>query len=410
VGDVTVTEGPSGAGATATLTLTLSQAATIATSVAWTTVNGTGIAGVDYVAASGIATFAAGSTAAQITVSVIGDAAAELDETFSVALVNPTGLTIGRDAGTVTVRNDDAGTPGGGTGRTLSIGHATVTETDKSTSVTITVTLSSASSTAVTVQYATANGTALAGSDYTASSGTLTFSAGQTSKTFTITILGDRTRESTETFTITLSNPVGATIANATGTVTVFDNDGALTAAAAPSGDASASLLTQSALDPVVASAKAAWLSVDPDADFTGVTVSVGDLPELQLGFTDERSITIDATAAGWGWSLAGPGAVDLYSVVLHELGHALGLDHEEDGVMAPELVTGRTLALVPSARSIEPARTVELEIRGELRLIQAPLPLRIGSAAQPIKAPAAGLLRAPRAKTVRAGTARRLR
>jgi hypothetical protein len=396
-GDATVIEGSAGS-VTATVTLTLSKAATMATSVAWTTVNGTGLAGVDYVAASGIATFAAGATKAQISLSVLGDALVEADETFWVALLGPSGLNIGRDAAAVAIVNDD---------RSVSIGNATVTETNTSTTVTVTVTLSLAAESTITVQYATANGTAVAGSDYTATSGTLTFSAGQTSKTIVITILGNKTRESTESFKVNLSNTVGAAIGNGTGTVTIYDDDGALTAASAPSGSASAPLLTQSALDPVVESAKAAWLSADPDANLSGVTVSIGDLPELQLGFTEGLAITIDATAAGWGW-----GSVDLYSVVLHELGHALGLDHEEDGVMAAELAAGDTLLLTPGARSVEPARTVELEVRTEVRFVRAPLPSRIegSSPTRLIKAPAASLLRPSRAKMVRAGTARRLR
>ena len=299
VGDVTVTEGGPGAGATATVTLTLSQAATTATSVAWTTVNGTGTAGADYIASSGIATFAAGSTTAQITVSVVGDSVSELDELFSIALLGTTKLNLGRDAATVTILNDDK--------PSLSVTDATITEGNTgSANVTLTVALSAVYSGTVTVSYATVAGTAWAGSDYTAVSGTLTFSSGQTSKTVTIAVIGNLTHESTETFTLQLSNPIGATIAKGTGTVTIVDNDGALTASAAAPAGTAAPLLTQSALDAAVSSAKAEWLSADPDADFSGVTISISDLPELQLGLTDGRAITIDATAAGWGWGTSG--------------------------------------------------------------------------------------------------------
>ena len=54
------------------------------------------------------------------------------------------------------------------------------------------------------------------------------------------------------------------------------------------------------------------------------------------LGQTIGSAITIDATAAGWGWS-----AMDLHTVLLHELGHALGLVHEPEGVMADKLAPG---------------------------------------------------------------------
>ena len=66
IGDVSIAEGTQAAPGTATLTLTLSQAATVATSVAWRTVDGTAVAGADYASRSGTATFAAGATTAQI--------------------------------------------------------------------------------------------------------------------------------------------------------------------------------------------------------------------------------------------------------------------------------------------------------------------------------------------------------
>jgi hypothetical protein len=89
------------------------------------------------------------------------------------------------------------------------------------------VTRSGGSAGAVTVQYATTNGTALAGSDYTATSGTLTFAAGETSKAFSIPILNDAVPESAESFTIALSNPAGgATLGSPqSATVTIVDDD-----------------------------------------------------------------------------------------------------------------------------------------------------------------------------------------
>ena len=91
-----------------------------------------------------------------------------------------------------------------------------------------TVTLSKAATSPVTVNYATSNGTATAGQDYVANTGTITFAAGETSKTINVAINGDATVESDETFTVTLSNPsAGATIkiATATGTITNDDAD-----------------------------------------------------------------------------------------------------------------------------------------------------------------------------------------
>src|SRR5262249_44467695 len=92
---------------------------------------------------------------------------------------------------------------------------------------TITVTRTGGSNVPVSVNYATSNGTALAGSDYTATSGTLNFAAGETSKTFTIPITNDTAVENPETVTLTLSNPTrGATPASAaTATLTIISDD-----------------------------------------------------------------------------------------------------------------------------------------------------------------------------------------
>jgi hypothetical protein len=88
-----------------------------------------------------------------------------------------------------------------------------------------TVTLSAASSRAVHVDYATANGTATAGSDYNAASGKLTFPTGQTSQTFVVNVRGDTTPEPNETFFVNLTNPDNATIAKAQGTATIQNDD-----------------------------------------------------------------------------------------------------------------------------------------------------------------------------------------
>jgi sugar lactone lactonase YvrE len=87
----------------------------------------------------------------------------------------------------------------------------------------VTVTLSAASSSPVTVQYATADGTALAGTDYTAQSGTVTFAPGQTSRLVLLVTHYDPTPDGNETFSVQLSNPTGATIGTGTATVTIVD-------------------------------------------------------------------------------------------------------------------------------------------------------------------------------------------
>ena len=88
-----------------------------------------------------------------------------------------------------------------------------------------TATLSHASSRTVTVDYATSDGTAVAGSDYTAASGTLTFNAGDTSQTVQVTVLTDSEDESQETLTLTLSNPTRPRWTTLTGTGTIENGE-----------------------------------------------------------------------------------------------------------------------------------------------------------------------------------------
>jgi len=90
---------------------------------------------------------------------------------------------------------------------------------------TFTVTLSAPSTLPVTVNYATANGTALAGSDYTAASGTITFAPGQTSQTIIVKTLDDTAYEGSATFVVNLSSPTGAIITDSQGVATIQDND-----------------------------------------------------------------------------------------------------------------------------------------------------------------------------------------
>ena len=109
----------------------------------------------------------------------------------------------------------------------LAVADATVAEASEGVpaSLDFVVTLSGASSGTVTVDYATSDGTATAGSDYTAASGKLTFTAGQTSKTVSVTVLDDAHDEGSETLTFTLSNASGAPVSDATATGTITNTD-----------------------------------------------------------------------------------------------------------------------------------------------------------------------------------------
>jgi hypothetical protein len=117
---------------------------------------------------------------------------------------------------------EDRLTPAG----TFSIGDITIVEGNTGTlNAMVPVMLTGAHGNNVTVEYKTADGTATAGSDYSAVSGRLTFNKNQTSKSIAIPILGDRLIESNETFTVRLANAKGASIADGVGVVTIADNE-----------------------------------------------------------------------------------------------------------------------------------------------------------------------------------------
>ena len=155
----------------------------------------------------------------------------------------------------------------------------------------------------------------------------------------------------------TAADPTSGSTAPATTETTTPDSTLLPTAdpAANPGSGRSPPALTAAELDPVVAAATAEWIAARPDADFTGLTVSIDDLAGMQLGYTVGTTVTIDLDAAGWGWDVSG-GAADshmsLHAVVLHELGHVLGLEHGDEGIMQPSLHPGETRDLVAPVAS----------------------------------------------------------
>ncbi len=96
-------------------------------------------------------------------------------------------------------------------------------------SATVVVTLSRASSSEVTLDYQTTDGTALAGEDYTTTSGTLTIAAGETSGNFSIPITDDSNNEALESFSVNFSNAVNATLGKTSTKISIEDNDAAST-------------------------------------------------------------------------------------------------------------------------------------------------------------------------------------
>ena len=222
ISDRTVTEGNAGT-TNAVFNVTLSPPATGPVSLNYATVAGTATAGSDFNATSGVLNWSAGQSSKTITVQVIGDTLDESDETFTVQLSGASGADIIDGSGAGLILDDDGVS-------SLVVDDQTVLEGNSGTrDAVFTVTLSPASPQQVTVNYATANGTATAGVDFDAASGSLVFAPGQTVKTVAVHVRGDTIDEGVEeTFTLALSNPQNANIADGSGAGVITDDDSAI--------------------------------------------------------------------------------------------------------------------------------------------------------------------------------------
>ena len=211
VDEASVIEGHSGA-RDAVFTVFLSHASSGTVSVEYRTIDGSALAGSDYSTTSGTLVFAPGETSKTIAVPVLGDGAPEPDESFQVMLSGAANAILDpRDVGS-TVRvngaivNDDPQQQISIVGTEMAEGNS------GSTNLAFTVLLSDAMTVPVTVSYVTENTSAVAGSDYTAVSGTLTFNPGETAKPILVPVLGDTVPEADESFRVRLLNPVNASL------------------------------------------------------------------------------------------------------------------------------------------------------------------------------------------------------
>ena len=205
IGSVSVTEGNTGL-TNAVFPVTLSAPSVQDILVSYSTAGGTATSNVDFQRSSGMLLFVpAGTTSATITIRVFGDFQIESDEQFVVILQSASNATINNATGTGTIVNDDSN------GK-LKFNSPTYSATEDAGSIVVSVARAEGATGTVTVDYSTSNGTASVGSDYTATSGTLTFNQGEISKSFSIPIISDNVFESDETVNITLSNPTGGAI------------------------------------------------------------------------------------------------------------------------------------------------------------------------------------------------------
>ncbi|MBE9217568.1 beta strand repeat-containing protein [Dolichospermum flos-aquae] len=184
------------------------------------TITGTATNGTDYSQLTGTATFAAGSTTTTITVTPTDDLIFEGNETVTLTLATGTGYTLGTaQTATVTIADNDAIPQ-------VSINDLTITEGNSGTrSANFIVSLSNPNSQTISVNYQTVDDDATtANNDYVATTGTITFTPGQTTKTLPITINGDTVGEINEAFTVLLTNAVNATLAKDEG-IGIIRND-----------------------------------------------------------------------------------------------------------------------------------------------------------------------------------------
>ncbi|HMR63279.1 MAG TPA: choice-of-anchor D domain-containing protein [Anaerolineae bacterium] len=220
IADVTVSEGDSGS-VSAIFPVSLSAQSGRTVTVNPATADNTAATPADYTSTGGTLTFNPGMISRTFTVPVQGDSVDEANESFFVNLSGPTNATLGDSQGLGTI-NDDDPPP------TLAISDAGLVEGDiGSKTAVFTVTLTGATSQVVTVNYATANGSATVPSDYAATSGSLTFPVGTVARTINVTINSDILAEPDEDFLVNLSGATNAVIADGQGRGLIQTDDSA---------------------------------------------------------------------------------------------------------------------------------------------------------------------------------------
>lgn len=301
INDPSQTEGNAGT-APLTFTVLLSNPSAVDVTVNYGTADGTATAPADYAATLGTLTIPAGQLSGSIVVNVVGDTIDEPNETLFVDLTAPTNATIADGQGQGTIVDDD-GAP------TVSINDVTLPEGNGGTTpFTFTVTLSNLSATNVTVNYATADNTAVAPGDYAATSGTLIIPAGQLTGTVPVNVVGDTAFEGNETFFVSLTAPTGASLGRAQGVGTITNDDGPVAdvsitktgPAAAPPGASITYNITVSNAGPQAASNVVVTDVLPAGTTFVSATASQGT-----CSGTTTVTCTLGAIASGANATIA---------------------------------------------------------------------------------------------------------
>lgn len=320
------TPSPQTEGGQITFPVTLSASSAQTITVAYSTSGGTATSNSDYTAASGTLTFSAGQTSKTITVTTLDDAAVETsNETFTVTLGTAqtsggTAITKTTSSGTGTIADNDTSTPPTGS-QVLSVSDATPDPVSEGGNATFTFKLSRAASAQTWISYSTSDGTATAGSDYTAASGTVIgIAQGQTTATASVAVTSDSTTEPNETFHVSIdavSSDDSALIAigEGSGMATISDTGGG--GGQPPSGltvsvsDASPSSISEggNATFTVTLSAAApsqVWVSYHTQAgtatsgsDYTAASGAVVGIAQGQTSTTFTVATTNDSSTEG---------------------------------------------------------------------------------------------------------------
>lgn len=190
--------------------------------VGYATADGTAVAGVDYQAASGTLYFTNGIGTNTISVPILNNSQVLGDHTFTVNLLNPTapGKLVTPSSQTVTIVDNNSG---------LSFSSPVYNVLKTGAAATITVVRTDYTNVTSAVHFSTADGTAVGGTDYIATNGVLTFTNGEISKNFSVTVLANTTVQPDKTVLLQLSDPTNAfLIAPYAATLTIHDTTGSL--------------------------------------------------------------------------------------------------------------------------------------------------------------------------------------
>lgn len=289
VGNASATEGSN-----LSFTVTKSGTTSDSCTVNYATANNSAVAPGDYTSTSGTLTFTSAQSSKTVSVTTVDDTLVESAETMYLNLSSPSGsATISDSQGIGTINDNDSANPCTGVSFTIASNGA-VTE---GTNSVFTITKSGSTSNSCSVDYSTANGSASAPGDYTAASGTRTFTSAQTSQTVSVTTVDDTTVESAETFTMSLSNPTGGSTVGTPGsaTATINDNDTANQPPVANFDDAGSMSCGTVITHNVVAN------DTDPDGNYPLSLVSASGSPGIVVSVANSTDVQILSTGTSSG-------------------------------------------------------------------------------------------------------------